>query len=106
MSFANEFRRALKTLDEEIAYYRSFPHLDGMQEPTEVLTDLRDKWQECRARSEARGKLPAIPEDWNEDAEERRAAKEVMNKSIKAAALAATARAAAVTTENSAELES
>jgi hypothetical protein len=101
MSFANEFRRALKTLDEEIAYYRSFAHLDGMAEPIEVLTDLREKWHECRARSEARGKLPAEPEDWSEDAEERRAAKEIMNKAIKAAALAAAALAAAASTDAS-----
>ena len=69
-----------------------------MLEPTEVLTELREKWQECRARSEARGKLPAEPEDWAADAEERRSAKEIMNKLIKAAALAA-ARAASTGTD-------
>ena len=106
MSFASEFRIALKRIDEEIAYYRSFAALDGMQGPTEVLTELREKWHECLARSEARGKLPAEPEDWDEDADERRAAKESMNKLIKAAALAAAARAAVTPAANDPAAES
>ena len=47
MSFASDFRIALKKIEEEIAYFRTFAALDGMQEPSEVLTELREKWHEC-----------------------------------------------------------
>jgi len=94
MSFANEFRRAQKTIVEEIAYYRTFQALSGMEEPISVLEELRDKWTECEKRSEGRGKLPARPADWDDDEASRQAAKEVMKKIIKAAAVAAASASA------------
>jgi hypothetical protein len=92
MSFANEFKRARLRIVEEIAYYRSFASLQGVAEPIAALEEMRDKWKEHAARFEGRGRTPSAPFDWVEDTQARSAAKERMNKVIKAAAIAAAAR--------------
>ncbi len=67
MSFANQFKRAIKEIDQEIAYYRGFAGLDGTAEPLATLEEMRDDWQERRRRFEARGRPPSEPEDWDEN---------------------------------------
>jgi hypothetical protein len=95
MSFANEFKRAVKEIDEEIANYRGFAALPGSEEPLAVLKDLRDDWLQRRQRFEGRGRPPSKPDDWAEDKTARVAAKERLDKIIKAAAAAEEARLAA-----------
>ena len=67
MSFANEFKRAVKEIDEEIAYYRGF------------ATTRRDRRADVHSGRSARrlgaaaaairgaGKTPSEPDDWEED---------------------------------------
>ena len=89
MSFANEFKRAVKGIEEEIAYYREFAQLEGMEESIAALEELRDKWKERTIRFAGRGKLPTEPFDWRDDKTTRCELKESMNRIIKAAAAAA-----------------
>jgi hypothetical protein len=105
MSFANEFKRAVKGIDEEIAHYREFAQLDGMAEPIAALEELRDKWQERTTRFAGRGKLPTEPFDWDDDKTARIALKESMNRIIKAAAEAAAAAESESSESTSAEGE-
>jgi hypothetical protein len=95
MSFANEYKRAVKEITEEIAYYRGFAALDGTAEPLETLEELRDDWEERRLRFEGRGRPPSEPADWDENKTTRVAAKEQLDKIIKAAAAAEEAKRAA-----------
>ena len=92
MSFANEFKRAVKEIDQEIAYYRGFAGLDGTQEPLAILVELCDDWQERRRQFEGRGRPPSEPADWDENKTTRTAAKESLDKIIKAAAAAEEAK--------------
>jgi hypothetical protein len=93
MSFANEFKRAVKGIAEEIAHYREFAQLDGMAEPIAALEELQDKWEERTVRFAGRGKLPTEPFDWGDDKIARSGLKESMNRIIKAAAAAEAAAA-------------
>ena len=93
MSFAKQFSRNMRGIEEEIAYYRTFARLEGMAEPIAVLEEMRDRWQQRNQRYEARGRAITEPFDWQEDRELRNAAKETMNKIIK---VAKAAEAAAV----------
>jgi hypothetical protein len=94
MSFANEYKRAVKEINEEIAYYRGFARLDGTAEPLATLEELRDDWEARRLRFEGRGRPPSEPEDWDENKTTRVAAKEQLDKIIKAAAAAEEAKRA------------
>jgi hypothetical protein len=94
MSFANEYKRAVKEINEEIAYYGGFAGLDGTAEPLATLEELRDDWEARRLRFEGRGRPPSEPEDWDENKTTRVAAKEQLDKIIKAAAAAEEARRA------------
>ncbi len=89
MSFANEFKRAVKGIEEEIAHFREFDELDGMPQQLAALEELRDKWGERTTRFAGRGKLPTEPFDWEDDKTTRRDLKENMTRIIKAAAAAA-----------------
>lgn len=100
MSFANEFKRNQQGVTEEIAYYRSHADLEGIGEQIVVLEEMRDKWTELEVRYQGRGKMPSKPDDWDEDREIRSAAKESMNKIIKAAAALAEAESAEIQREN------
>ena len=91
MSFANEFKRAGKAIDEEIAHYREFAELPGVAEPLAALVELRDKWCERARRFAGRGKLPTEPFDWREDLAARADLKEVLGRILRAAAAAAAA---------------
>ena len=94
MSFSNEFKRAAKEIDQEIAYYRGFAGLAGTAEPLATLEELRDDWEARRRRFEGRGRPPSEPDDWEENKTTRVAAKERLDKIIKAAAAAEEARRA------------
>ena len=94
MSFANEFKRAVKGIEEEIAHYREFQQLEGMPQHIAALEELRDKWSERTTRFAGRGKLPTEPFDWADDKTSRRDLKENMTRIIKAAAAAAELAAA------------
>jgi hypothetical protein len=78
MSFANEYKRAVKEIGEEIAYYRGFAGLAGTEEPFAALVEMRDDWEERRRRFEARGRPPSEPEDWDENKTDRVAAKDCL----------------------------
>jgi hypothetical protein len=93
VSFANEIKRAVKEITEEIAFYRGFATLEGIAEPLEELEEMRDRWDERRERFEARGRPPSEPSDWDEDKTLRRSAKERLDKIIKIAAEVAAAAA-------------
>jgi len=95
MSFANEFKRAAKEIEQEIAYYRGFAGLAGVEELVVALEELRDDWESRRLRFEGRGRPPSEPDDWEDDKTTRVAAKEQMDKIIKAAAAAEEAKRAA-----------
>ncbi|HEX4145663.1 MAG TPA: hypothetical protein VHY91_19310 [Pirellulales bacterium] len=95
MSFANEFKRAVKEIGEEIAYYRGFASLTGIAESLAELEELRDDWDQRRQRFEARGRPPSEPDDWEEDKTTRVATKERLDKIIKVAAAAEEAARAA-----------
>lgn len=88
MSFANEYRRAVKEIGEEIAYYRGFARLAGTEEPLAALVEMRDDWEERRLRFEGRGRPPSEPADWDDNKTDRVAAKDCLDKIIKAAAAA------------------
>ena len=92
MSFANEFKRAAKEIEQEIAYYRGFARLGGTEESLATLEELRDDWEERRLRFEGRGRPPSEPEDWEDGKTTRMAAKECLDKIIKAAAAAEEAK--------------
>jgi hypothetical protein len=92
MSFANEFKRAVKEIDQEIAYYRGFASLAGIAESLATLEELRDDWESRRLRFEGRGRPPSEPDDWDDDKTTRVAAKERLDKIIKAAAAAEEAK--------------
>ena len=95
MSFSNEFKRAAKEIDQEIAYYRGFAGLAGTEEPLATLEELRDDWEARRRRFEGRGRPPSEPDDWEENKTTRVAAKERLDKIIKAAVAAEEAKRAA-----------
>ena len=85
MSFAKEFTRNVRAVEEEIAYYRTFANLDGMAEPIALLEEMLDNWKERNLRYEGRGRAITEPFDWQDDREARNVAKETMNKIIKVA---------------------
>ncbi len=94
LSFAKEFSRSVRGIEEEIAYYRTFASLDGMTEPIAVLEEMRDKWQQRNLRYEGRGRAITEPFDWQKDRQLRNASKESMNKIIKVAKAAEAAACA------------